>query len=84
MSEVKEQAERLSVLRQDKSARDGSTYAAHAEAAADPVGGRFAHLAPPKVVKGGPDYPPIPSGPWAAPDPSGDEPPLGFDVNALD
>jgi hypothetical protein len=29
-----------------------------------------------------PDYPRPPSGPWAAPDPSGPEPPLGIDVNA--
>jgi hypothetical protein len=30
-----------------------------------------------------PIYPQLPSGPWAAPDPSGDELPLNIDVNAV-
>lgn len=44
------------------------------------AGGRFAKpsQAEPLTVA---IYPRPPSGPWAAPCPSGDEPPLGYDVN---
>jgi hypothetical protein len=87
-SRAEERAERIAVLKQDLAARDGGSYAEFAQANAnDTSGGRFnkiEHLAPPTVIKGPTNYPPIHSGPWSARDPSGDEPPLGFDVNALD
>jgi hypothetical protein len=43
---------------------------------ADPVpAGRYAHLAPPTIVKSGPDYPKLPSSsPWSGADLVLDEP----------
>jgi len=85
-TQAEEKAERIRVLLQDKSARDGTTFAERAAATAnDERGGRFAtYRAPATVVKGGPDYPRIPSGPWSEPDPTGIEPPLGVSVDAVD
>jgi len=73
--------EKLAVFKQDLS-REGSTYADHA-ATADTSGGRFANLSKPTIVKGGPDYPKLPSGPWRC-DPVPDEPPLNIDVNRME
>jgi hypothetical protein len=74
--------EKLRVFNNDRSVRDGSTYADHAAAVPTP-GGRFAsHQAPPTIIKGGPDYPQISGGPWSEPCPTGDEPPLGYSVSA--
>jgi hypothetical protein len=81
MSQAEEKAERVRVLQQDASARTGSTFLDHA--APDPVGGRFAHLAPPTVINGATKYPKLPSGPWRS-DPVPDEPPLGIDINSLE
>jgi hypothetical protein len=85
-SQAEEKAERIRVLLQDKSARDGTTYAERAAATAnDERGGRFAgYQSPAAVVKGGPDYPRIPSGPWSEPDPTGQEPSLGYSVDQLE
>jgi hypothetical protein len=51
------------------------------------LGGRFSHEpeARPRIVGKGPlPYPQQPTGsPWAGADPTGDEPPLGIDVNAV-
>src|SRR6516165_12349684 len=85
-TQPEEKAERIRVLLQDKSARDGTTYAQRAATDVDlNPGGRFAtYRAPATVVKGGPDYPRIPSGPWSEPDPTGIEPPLGVSGDAVD
>jgi hypothetical protein len=75
--------EKLRVFNNDRSVREGSAYADHTDLISPTAGGRFApHSAPPTTVKGGPDYPPIPSGPWGEPDPVGIEPSLGVDINA--
>jgi len=37
----------------------------------------------PTIVSGIPQYPTIPSGPWVSPDPSGPEPSLGYEIDAL-
>jgi hypothetical protein len=72
-------AERIRELLQDMSA---STYADHTAVVNPTPGGRFAHLS--KEQQAGPSaYPKMYSGPWAQPDPSGIEPPLGYSVNDL-
>ena len=58
------------------------TYFNRASADADMVGGRF-KKATEASVTGTPTYPTPPSGPWATPDPSGPEPPLGYEIDAL-
>src|SRR5262245_47011906 len=46
--------------------------------------GRFKRHTPTTVTGAAPTYPKLPSGnPWATPDPSGKELPLGYDINAL-
>jgi hypothetical protein len=85
-SQAEEKAERIRVLLQDKSARDGTTYAERAAATAnDERGGRFAgYQSPAAVVKSAVDYPRLPSGPWSEPDPTGTEPPLNYSIDALE
>ena len=71
-----DQAERRRVQR--------DTYLARAQAELDEAGGRFKRQTPRLVGAGPPQYPRLPSSsPWASPDPSGDEPPLGIDVKAV-
>jgi hypothetical protein len=64
-----------------------STLRDHAHRFADTEGGRFAFAKahqPPMDFSGVPTYPRLPpNSPWATADPSGVEPPLGTDVNAL-
>jgi hypothetical protein len=57
-------------------------YFSRAQSDADMIGGRFKKENATQVV-GIPTYPTPPNGPWATPDPSGPEPPLGYDINAL-
>jgi hypothetical protein len=57
--------------------------------ALDEAGGRYAKLTPNKVTGATPpsQYPRIPSGPWAAPEPVAPDPAtdqLGFDVNEVE
>jgi hypothetical protein len=76
------QGERREALQNDRA--QGTTYVARAIAErGEELGGRFAHLGREQQVVGqGPSvYPRPPTGPWAGPDPSGDEPPLGFSVD---
>ena len=85
MTQADEQRERRRQMAEDQ--RRLSTYRDHAEN--DPelqLGGRFAKVTPTTVVgaASGPVYPRLPSGPWAEGDPSGDEPPLGLDINAIE
>jgi hypothetical protein len=78
-------AEKLAVLRNDQV--QGTTYVARAIAErGEELGGRFAHLGREQQVVGqGPSvYPRPPNGPWAGPDPTPDEPPLGIDVNKVE
>lgn len=73
-----DQAERRRVQR--------DTYLARAQAELDEAGGRFKGKTPSTIIHKNPAsiYPRLPSSsPWAKPDPSGDEPPLGIDVNAV-
>jgi hypothetical protein len=74
-----EQKEPLHVL------RDTSTYHQRAQWEADQEhGGRFKELGEARVT-GVPEYPAQPpTSPWAGPDLVPPEPPLGFDVNALE
>jgi hypothetical protein len=81
MSQADEKAERVRILQQDASARTGSTFLDHAAIANPEPGGRFARAT---TIQSGLEYPRLPSGPWRRPDPSGDEPPLAIDVNAMD
>jgi hypothetical protein len=75
--------EKLQVFNNDRSVRDGSTYADHTALISPTAGGRFvSHSAPPTVVKSGQEYPRQPVGsPWHD-DPVGIEPSLGVDINA--
>jgi len=80
----KVQEEGRSVMRQDYSARTGSTFLDHT-ALVDPApGGRFArqeHLKP-QIIKGGPgDYPAGSNG-WSGKREM-DEPPLGYSVDEV-
>jgi hypothetical protein len=81
-----EQAERRRVLRNDQRVREqGSTYRDHTHI--DDAGGRFAAVNAAEIVGGTPTpiYPALPaSSPWAGPDLVGREPPLGFEIDALE
>jgi len=77
------QAERTRVLREDRLA---TTYHAASRAFVDEDrGGRFAVLEKATVTGAGPvRYPKLASGPWSEGPGGGPEPPLGFDVNAVE
>ena len=61
------------------------TFLSRAQAELDEAGGRYQKQKPTKIIGAGPpQYPHLPpSSPWSAPCPSGVEPVLGVDVNAL-
>ena len=60
------------------------TYLSRAQVEADQVGGRFKKEIETHVT-GVPTYPSLPaSSPWASPDPTGLEPPLGYSVDQMD
>jgi hypothetical protein len=64
-SKEAEQAERRGVLKQDQSAREGSTLLDHSSG--EEPAGRWAHQAPPTTIRSGPDYPKLASSsPWAS------------------
>jgi len=59
------------------------TYFNRAQSDADMIGGRFKQQTQTHVT-GVPQYPKQPpTSPWATPDPSGPEPPLGYEIDAL-
>jgi len=59
------------------------TYFSRAQSEADMIGGRFKKETATQVV-GVPTYPTLPSGnPWSSPDPTGPEPTLGYEIDAL-
>jgi hypothetical protein len=70
-----DQAERKQVVKND-------CYFNRAIADADMIGGRFKKVTE-TIVTGTATYPTIPSGPWSTPDPSGEEQPLGYEIDAL-
>jgi hypothetical protein len=73
-----DQAERRRVER--------DTFLSRTQLDADRVDGRFAKQRPTTIIAKNPAsaYPRLPpSSPWSAPCPSGDEPPLNVDVNAV-
>ena len=77
------QAERRRLLAND---RRVSTYREAAQASIDDFcGGRYATIGKPTVTGTAPiSYPRQPEGsPWAS-DPTGDEPPTGVDINAIE
>ena len=70
--------EKLQVFNNDR-----SVYLHHAQAAANDAGGRFKKELEARVT-GVPEYPRQPShSPWAN-DPVPDEPPLGFEIDAME
>ena len=86
-SEQEDQADKRRTLFNDARVRnqsngDTGTYLSHTH---DETGGRFAAIGHAQVVGAGPvpKYPAA-STPWQGPDPVGDEPPTGYDINALE
>ena len=73
------QAERKAIVKND-------SYFSRQQNAVDDAGGRYAKLTPSNVTGStpSPQYPQIPSGPWAGDDPVPNEEPLGFSVHAMD
>ena len=62
------------------------TYLSRAQTELEEAGGRFTRQTPSTIIAKNPAsaYPRLPpSSPWTAPCPSGDEPPLNVDVNAV-
>jgi hypothetical protein len=84
-----EQVERAQVMKDEARMRErASTMFEHAKsAAADELGGRFGNAQGKQHVVGatpGPAYPRLPgSSPWHGPDPVGQEPPLGYSIDAM-
>jgi len=85
-SDQEDQADKRRTLLNDARARnqsngDTGTYLSHTH---DEIGGRFAAIGHAQVVGAGPvpKYPAA-STPWHGPDPVGDEPPLGFPIDAM-
>jgi hypothetical protein len=72
------QKEREQILRNDQRVRSGSTFLDHTHSE---EGGRFAK---PTNVIGSTPTPTYPAGPNWSVDPTGVEPPLGIDVNAVE
>jgi hypothetical protein len=85
LSKHEEQADRREVIENEKRLRSsssdqGSTFLAHTH---NDTGGRFSAISNPTVI-GTEATPKYPQGPaWCA-DPSGIEPPLGVDINAME
>jgi hypothetical protein len=77
------QKEREQVLRNDQRVRSGSTFQSRAIAEADDVRGRWAEINKSNVV-GATPTPQYPAGPNWSVDPTGIEPPLNIDVNAVE
>jgi hypothetical protein len=78
------QSERRKILAEDRQRLN--TYRAHAEANADlELGGRFSKVTTTTVIGASPiRYPRLPQGsPWAC-DPCPTEPPLNYDINAME
>jgi hypothetical protein len=75
-----DQREREQILRNDLRA---NTFAGRAQAEADDVRGRWAQINKSDVV-GATPTPQYPAGPNWSVDPTGVEPPLGFDVNQIE
>jgi hypothetical protein len=86
-SKDEERHERIDVMHQDADVRrqqqQGSTYLDHYHS---DLGGRFAITERETVVgRPSPAPPPLPpTSPWAGPDPTGPEPPLGYAIDALE
>jgi hypothetical protein len=80
------QAERAETLQNDKAVQRANTFAGRAQAEADEIQGRWAQEHKATVIgsDGAPTYPQLPaSSPWHdVVEPV--EPPLGFDVNAVE
>ena len=83
LSSQEEIAERKRVLENDRSVREGSTFARFAQSEAEEVRGRFSAISSPQVV-GATPIPKYEGAPNWANDPTGIEPPLGLDNPALD
>src|SRR5262245_15905671 len=83
MREELTKAEKLDVIRQDRS---WTTYHQRAQVAVDEErGGRFAALSKPTVVGATPiSYPKLPTNNAFACDPVPKEPPVGYDINQID
>jgi hypothetical protein len=64
--------------------RLGGTFFSHTHAD-DEAGGRFQKVNAATVIGSTPlpKYPELPSGPWSGSDPVGQEPPLGYSVDAM-
>jgi hypothetical protein len=83
----RDQQDRIDVQRNDADVRrqqqQGSTYLDHTHS---DLGGRFAITEHQTVVgRPSPAPPPLPpTSPWAGPDPTGPEPPLGYAIDALE
>jgi hypothetical protein len=79
------QAEREAELRNDQRVRSGHTFQSRAIAEADDVRGRWAEINKSNVVGATPrvEYPRLPENSWTN-DPTGVEPSLGIDVNAVE
>jgi hypothetical protein len=90
-STIKETRERQEVLRNDQKVREEqeptTMHGLAIASADDEAGGRFARVNPTMVVGStpGPAYPRLPgSSPWHGPDPVGQEPLLGSDINFVE
>jgi len=84
-SDPESQAERRRVLINDARVRDQQSTGTYLSHTHSELGGRFA-LTEHQTITGvvSPAPPQLPSNsPWHGPDPVPDEPPLGYDVNAL-
>jgi hypothetical protein len=77
--------QKVEALRNDQAQH--STYHQRAIAEAGLELGRFSHLSKEQIVTGSrsvPQYPRQHGTPWSKPDPSGQEPSLGYSVDAMD
>jgi hypothetical protein len=82
LSKQEEQAERRDIIENEKRLR-GSTLSQFAQSDAAEARGRFSAISNPTVI-GTETTPKYPQGPaWCA-DPTGVEPPLGVDINAME
>jgi hypothetical protein len=77
------QAERAEALQNDKAVQRANTFAGRAQAEADDVRGRWAEINKSNVV-GATPTPQYSAGPNWSVDPTGIEPPLNIDVNAVE
>jgi hypothetical protein len=75
-SDIADQEERRRVMKDTLLSRTQADVDIEAQ-------GRFRRHNPTTVTGAAPSYPSPPNGPWANPDPSGPEPTLGYDIDAL-